>query len=497
MTDKRRLPWFLATILTLVFAFEAGWADDAKLDDQDIADAIEDQYLVDRIVDVNRIEIQVQDGIVELTGRVGNLLAKERAGRIAGMVKSVRLVENRIRVVPSVEFSDTGIRQEVEKALRHDPAADAIEVHVSVQDGVVSLSGDVQSFAEIDLAAKIAKSVRGVIALNNLMKVKIPDQRPDEELRNEIEQRLRWSILIDDGLVDVLVEDGAATLQGVVGSLEEKRLAESLARVIGIRSVDASGLEVQWWADETALRDNKYARKSDEEIRQAIKDAALYDPRLLSFRIEADVHEGWVALRGTVDNLEAKRAAGRLARNTVGVTGVANRLKVRPPSDLSDEVIATDIRGRLLASPLVNADAITVTIKDGKAILAGKVAGYLARMEAERLAGKAAGVTRVSNRLRVDYEMALREPYHGSDFPTLSAIVDRMPPGRTDREIHDDIHDELTWSPFVDVEQIDIDVDNGRVTLTGSVETWREYHAAEENAYEGGALSVSNRLEVE
>jgi osmotically-inducible protein OsmY len=105
-------------------------------------------------------------------------------------------------------------------------------------------------------------------------------------------------------------------------------------------------------------------------------------------------------------------------------------------------------------------------------------------------------VTRVSNRLRVDYESVLRVPYYGSDFPTMSAIVDRRPPGRNDREIHDEIHQELVWSPFVDAEQVDIDVQNGRVTLTGTVETWREYHAAEENAYEGGALIVSNRLEV-
>jgi hypothetical protein len=43
---------------------------------------------------------------------------------------------------------------------------------------------------------------------------------------------------------------------------------------------------------------------------------------------------------------------------------------------------------------------------------------------------------------------------------------------------------------------VNIDVRDGRVVLTGTVETWREYHAAEENAYEGGALIVSNRLEV-
>jgi len=496
MRNKTGLPWFLVSVLAVLVAVETVSAEEPKLADQDIADAIEDQYLVDRTLDVNGISVRVQQGIAELTGGVDNLLAKERAGRIAGMVKGVRSVNNRIQVVPSSILSDIEVEDEVESALRSDPAADAHEIDVSVHDGVVALKGEVQSFAEMELVSKIAKSVRGVMGLDNRIELEFPAQRADAELRGEIEQRLRSNVLIDDGLVEVSVKKGVVIVKGVVGSLEEKRLAESLARVVGVRSVDASGLEVHWWADEDSLRNSKYAWKPDEDIRQAIKDAALYDPRLLSFRVEPDVSEGWVTLRGEVDNLEAKRAAGRVARNTVGVTGVTNRLKVRPRSDLSEEMVVAAIRTRLTVNPVTETDDITVTVDGGTAILEGTVASYLERMEAERLASKATGVTRVRNRLSVDYEIASREPYYGSDFPTMSAIIDRMPPGRTDREIHDEIHEELVWSPFVDAEQVDIDVQNGQVTLTGTVETWREYYAAEENAYEGGALTVSNELEV-
>jgi len=497
MKNRRLWPWFSVLGFILVFAVEGGLAEEPKLHDQDIADAIEDRYLVDDTADVNRIDIQARDGIVELTGRVENLLAKERAGRIAGRVKGVRSVSNRIDIVPSVALTDAKLRRDVESALRDDPVADAYEIDVSVQEGVVALSGKVQSLAEMESAAKVAKSVRGVMALNYLITIEIPEQRLDTELRDEIEQRLRWNVLIDDGLVDVMVQNGAVTLKGVVGSLEESRLAESLSRVAGVRSVDTSGLDVEWWADEASLRDSKYVWKSDEDIRQAIKDATRYDPRLLSFPIEPDVNEGWATLRGTVDNLAAKRAAERVARNTVGVMGVTNRLKVRPPSELSDEVTAADIRGRLLLSPITDSDDITATVDGGKAILRGTVASYLERMEAERLASKATGVTRVGNRLRVDQDTASREPYYGSEFPKVAAIVARIPAGRSDREMHDEIHAELMWSTSVDTEQVNIDVEDGRVTLTGTMETWHEYHAAEENAYEGGALIVRNRLKVE
>jgi hypothetical protein len=73
-----------------------------------------------------------------------------------------------------------------------------------------------------------------------------------------------------------------------------------------------------------------------------------------------------------------------------------------------------------------------VAADGGAVMLEGAVASYLERMEAERLASKATGVTRISNRLRVHYEAATREPYYGSDFPTMSAIIERMPPGRNE-----------------------------------------------------------------
>jgi osmotically-inducible protein OsmY len=78
----------------------------------------------------------------------------------------------------------------------------------------------------------------------------------------------------------------------------------------------------------------------------------------------------------------------------------------------------------------------------------------------------------------------------------MTELLERPVAGRSDREIHDEIHQEMVWSPFVDADQIDVDVDQGRATLRGTVDTWREYRLAEKNAYDGGALSVNNQLEV-
>lgn len=59
------------------------------------------------------------------------------------------------------------------------------------------------------------------------------------------------------------------------------------------------------------------------------------------------------------------------------------------------------------------------------------------------------------------------------------------------------VEDKLWWSPFVDEEDIEVSVENGTATLTGTVESWSEHSAANENAFEGGAAWVNNELVVE
>jgi osmotically-inducible protein OsmY len=66
----------------------------------------------------------------------------------------------------------------------------------------------------------------------------------------------------------------------------------------------------------------------------------------------------------------------------------------------------------------------------------------------------------------------------------------------SDLEIKDDIQDELFWSPFADADEVKVSVDNGVATLTGTVDSWNEFFSAAENAREGGATSVINKLKV-
>jgi osmotically-inducible protein OsmY len=80
------------------------------------------------------------------------------------------------------------------------------------------------------------------------------------------------------------------------------------------------------------------------------------------------------------------------------------------------------------------------------------------------------------------------------DYDWFSCPKDRGT--SSDWEIAEEIRDELRWSPFVNRDDIIVTVEDGVATLTGTVQSFNEYQAATENAREGGAISVVNKLEV-
>jgi osmotically-inducible protein OsmY len=133
-------------------------AADRILPDQAISDAIEDELMSDRIVPMAQLEIKTQAGIVTLTGTVDNLLAKVRAADIASTVKGVRSVINRIDIEPEVQPTDHELENLVAAALMGNAATEAYEIEAQVDDGVVTLTGTVDSWQEEQLAVKVARA---------------------------------------------------------------------------------------------------------------------------------------------------------------------------------------------------------------------------------------------------------------------------------------------------------------------------------------------------
>jgi osmotically-inducible protein OsmY len=465
--------------------------------DKDITSAVEERFLFDNAVPWSFIDIKTNEGIVTLSGTVDNLLAKERATKIAESIKGVRSVVNNINV-QTVARTDEEIRKDVENALLMDPAADSYEVKTAVNGGVITLSGTVQSFQEKNLAMQLARQVRGVKEVKSDITVKYKTTRPDPEIVADAKRALENDTWIDPSQVKVSATNGKVTLTGSVGSAAEKTRARTLAWVMGVNSVDDQALKVEPWLAKDMRRKPGTANPTDEEIKKAVKDAFVYDPRVFSFNPEVEVSAGVVTLSGIVDNLKARQAAEQDARNTVGVYAVRNHLKVRPVNLPPDDKLAQNVKDALLRDTVVDSFQVDVKAERGTVTLNGTVDSYYEKSHAEDVANRLNGVVSVKNNLDVSYPTVTYHNFRWDPYYAYSPYYYDWvrAPFRSDSEIKKDIEDELFWSPFVDQDEVKVSVDNGVATLTGTVDSWNEFYSATENAREGGATSVINKLNV-
>ena len=484
----------LAGHLAVACLLSAGGLRGASVTDSDITFAIERAFQRDPTVPANEIDVTTADGIVTLAGRVDRLLERVRAVKLVEAVEGVRSVVNTIRL-EMPERSDAAVLEDVRAALTDDPATDSYEIVPTVVNGTVNLAGTVPTWRGRQLAMHVARSVRGVTAVSSELGIAYESIRPDAQIKADVERVLETDIWVrsPDG-IEVDVREGTVVLIGEVNSVIGRNRAIEDAWVAGTTEVVADDLTVRPWAFD-GRRDTLSAARSDEWIEEAVNDALTRDPRVSGFNVQVSVSDAVVTLAGTVDNLKAKSAAASTASDTVGVWRVENFLKVRPASIVPDEVLVPRLKAALARNEIESAPNIDVSARKGVVTLTGVVDNRIESAEAEEVVQRTNGVVAVRNRLLVSSPMAVYPNY------PYDTNLDFDPASR-DRRVDDvalkgEIESEFLWSPFVSGSDIEVVVDGGVATLTGTVDSWAEYRAAEENAREGGALSVVNKLTVE
>ncbi len=475
--------------------------DRTPMTDEEIERAVEEQLRLDPGVPSYRLAVEVEEGVITLAGAVGNLLARDRAGRLAGTVRGGRSVINRIEV--QVEDIPDGVLETmVRQALVDDPVADLAELEVAAEHGDVILRGTTDSWREKQLAERVVRSVAGVRSVDDRVTAAFRTDRPDDELLAEIRGLIDHDVLVPGSLVDVAVEDGAVTIRGAVGSVAQRRRIESRAWVAGVRSLDTSELRVADWLEDETLRERDFVPRDDEEVERAVSDALRQDPRVRRFGLEIDARTGVVTLRGTVDSLKARRAAERTARDTQGVWSVRNHLHVAPEEDPADEALQRRVRDALRRDAYVERHQIEVEADHGVVTLTGIVDTVFERAQADDVASRVVGVVHVLNRLDVEDDAGVttydplvddawmldRYEWYAPPRPGLAT--------RTDWEIERRVREELRWNPALSDDPIVTTVEDGEATLVGTVDSWAERLAASTEAYEGGATAVDNDLRV-
>lgn len=449
-------------------------------------------------ISAHLIDVSTEDGVVTLSGYVDNLLARDQAVTLAKSIKGVKSVINRVRVRP-VFRTDEQIKDDLTRALSEDAAADTWGIQVKVMDGKVTLSGTADSWQERRLSGQIAKGVRGVKeVVNDVVFVPVAN-RPDNEIAADVKERLKMDIRYDDSGTKVEVDNGKVTLSGIVTSSDEKTLAEELAQVTGVKSVDADDLLVDYerMASLPDIR-TKQPDISDQKIAHALTKTFQLDPRVKAFGLDPMVSDGNVTLDGTVDNYFAKLAANRDAHNTVGVKYVVDLLKVRPKPIVDDQTLKARVDAALNRDPYLDLDDVHVAVRNSEVTLSGQVNNTFEISEAYQATARVNGVADINNKLTAT---GAKVPANGIGYTWYHYVPDAYwpfddIPTSLDAKIKSDVKSELFWSPFIDSDQIKVSVNNGRVTLSGFVDDYVERRLATKNAWEGGARGVLNHLTV-
>jgi osmotically-inducible protein OsmY len=215
--------------------------------------------------------------------------------------------------------TDHEVQADVLAELRWEPSLANDDIAVSVRDGVVTLAGFADSWADRWKAERVASRVRGVKGVANDIKVKLPSssERTDPDVARAAVDALKWNVLVPDDRIRVKVSNGWLTLEGEVDWYFQKEEAERAVRKLkGVKGV-------------TNLV-TVAARPASSDVKEKIRNALERGAELDADRIRVEVEGSRVILSGTVRSYAERRDAERAARNAPGVTEVENLIIVDP-----------------------------------------------------------------------------------------------------------------------------------------------------------------------
>jgi osmotically-inducible protein OsmY len=214
-------------------------------------------------------------------------------------------------------FQDKSVQEDVIRELDWEPVVRSTDIGVSVKDGIVTLSGVVDSHAAKRAVERATARVRGVRALSSQLEVRPVGlaERTDADIAWAAANALAWNALVPQDRISVSVTRGWIVLEGAVERRFQKVAAEDavsdLAGVVGVTNL-------------IALRPAIPAQELKEEIENALERCADLNPR----RIVVEADRDCVRLWGCVGSLAQREAAERAAWSAPGLRELSNHLTI-------------------------------------------------------------------------------------------------------------------------------------------------------------------------
>jgi osmotically-inducible protein OsmY len=197
----------------------------AMKSDEALSEAVVCELAWDPEADVSRVDVGVRDGIVTLSGTVTGYAQKVAIQRAVERVAGCRaiVIELTIEPPPALQHPDVDLAEAVVVALRWQAGLAGNQVHVEVERGCVTLSGEVEWGYQRNLAEKVVSRMRGVMGVANRIAVRNSDAVA--HVAEHISAALARRAQREFAGIHITVEDGVATLSGKVSSLRDRRAA--------------------------------------------------------------------------------------------------------------------------------------------------------------------------------------------------------------------------------------------------------------------------------
>ena len=406
-----------------------------------------------------------------------------------------------------------------------------------VKNGELTITGQVPREDLKTKAQDIAKTVTGLKGIQNNVEIggkEAPKKElTDDNLRDELEEKMAFDHQLKDVPLMVQVKDGKATITGMVPSEDIRKKVSTLADTVsGMTGVD-NQLKVQEMKGAAAPKDAKpkvaaeaepaqppkgagpkdtdhgatpSEPRSDTAMSMELKTKILADNQLNGYDIEVDVKNAVINMAGTVPNDEMKRKAERLAKTVAGAKNVENLLQVTnepvPPAEKrSDIAIKAELKAKLLADSELSGWKTKVEVNNGIVTVNGTVESEQARKKTTTLAETVAGVKEIRNDLQIK---AIVQEKTADPAAPAPATKDKKPDmeGQKTTDMSDPAIARRIDAKYMAEAQlkgsdIQIEVKKGVATLSGTVRSEEQKQMAERMARQtDGVREVKNKLEV-